>query len=115
VGLDPDGVRLLGALTPLHVPASGFVLHPVVGAADRRPDLRPADGEVARILEVRLADLADPANLGVESWPRPTGERWVPYFALCGEKVWGATAMVLSEFLSAIGSQPDPWAGRPQP
>jgi hypothetical protein len=32
----------------------------------------------------------------------------VPYFALAGEKVWGATAMVLSEFLCLLGSPPDP-------
>ena len=26
----------------------------------------------------------------------------VPYFHLCGEQVWGATAMILSEFLEII-------------
>jgi hypothetical protein len=35
------------------------------------------------------------------------GRRYqVPYVLLEGEKVWGATAMILSEFLTALGQPP---------
>ena len=109
VGVEPSRVRVLGLLTPLHIPASGYVLHPAVGAADERPDLRPAEGEVERILEVPFDDVADPTRLRTE--PRLLrGETClVPYFDLCGEKVWGATAMVLAELLCLLGERPDPW------
>ncbi len=109
VGVDAAGVRLLGSLTSLHIPASGYVLHPVVGVADAHPVLRPAEGEVERILEVPFAELADPARLKTE--PRVlAGERClVPYFDLCDEKVWGATAMVLAELLWLVDAPPDPW------
>ena len=33
VALAPDAVRVLGLLTPLDIPVSGFRLHPVVGAS----------------------------------------------------------------------------------
>ena len=33
----------------------------------------------------------------------------VPFFEVDGEKLWGATAMVLSELLTLLGRTPDPW------
>ena len=52
VALALDEVRVLGALTPLDIPVSGFRLHPVVATVSRRPHLTPSDSEVARILEI---------------------------------------------------------------
>src|SRR5438034_10163113 len=46
VGLPWDQVRVLGALTPLDIPVSGFRLHPIVGASETRPLLTPSYGEV---------------------------------------------------------------------
>jgi len=37
-------------------------------------------------------------------------DREVPFFHLEGEKVWGATAMILAELLWLIGAAPDPWS-----
>ena len=76
---------------------------------DRRR-LQAAAAEVARLLPVRLADLADPGNLRL-------GTRWrgdlpcdVPYFEVGNERVWGATAMVLAELLAVLDLGPrDPW------
>ena len=62
VALAPDHVRVLGALTPLDIPVSGFRLHPIVAVAATRPRLTPADGEVALILEVDVDALCDPAR-----------------------------------------------------
>ena len=83
--------------------------------ADERPDLRPDHREVERILEVPLAELCDPGALDVErrTYSQQTIE--VPFFLLEGEKVWGATAMVLSELLCVLGFHPDPWKPRGSP
>src|SRR5207247_5845559 len=43
IALPLDGVRVLGALTPLDIPVSGFRLHPIVAFADGRPALTPDD------------------------------------------------------------------------
>jgi 8-oxo-dGTP pyrophosphatase MutT (NUDIX family) len=106
VGVRPEEVEVVGSLSPLPMPHTGFVLHPVVGLARVRPDLRPCEVEVARVLEVPLSDLADPARLRRE--PRRIGERLydVPFFEVAGEKVWGATAMVLAELLELLGAPP---------
>ena len=104
VGLDGDAVEVVGRLTPLHIPVSGYLLHPVVGVALGRPQFQAAEWEVARLLEVPLTRLADPKVLRREErvWPRDgvATAIEVPYFDLDGEKVWGATAMVLAEFLA---------------
>ena len=103
VGLEPGAVRVVGALSPLYITVSGYALHPVAGIAAATPALRPSAAEVARVLPVPVADLADPDNLR-------RGTRWrgdlhcgVPYFELRNERVWGATAMVLSELLAMLG------------
>jgi len=109
IALDPRGVRVVAPLTPLHIPVSGFALHPIVAAAEARPALRAADAEVARILEVPLAELADPASVRRAAMTRDGREYDVPSFDVEGERVWGATAMVLAELLWVVGRAPDPW------
>ncbi len=100
---------MLGQLSPLHIPVSRFVLHPVVAVADRRPDLRPQAGEVERILESPLEHLVDRRSYAVEGREfRGTLYR-VPFVKVQGAKVWGATAMILSELLTLLGCPPDPW------
>jgi 8-oxo-dGTP pyrophosphatase MutT (NUDIX family) len=104
IGLDPRAVRILGGLSPLHIPVSGYVLHPVVGATDAKPDLHPEVTEVARVLDVPLAALADPLSVRLRLRLHEGRQYEVPYFCLDGEQVWGATAMVLAEFLTVLGA-----------
>lgn len=110
VGVVAADIEVLGRLTPLHIPVSGFLLHPVVAAADARPRFTAAPGEVARLLEVPLAQLEREATI---QWERRTLTRQgkaveveVPFFDVHGEKVWGATAMVLAEFLALLVAVP---------
>lgn len=102
VAFSAADVRVLGALTPLDIPVSGFRLHPVVAALDRRPSLRPSDEEVARILEIPVSTLLDPATVERRPMKRGDLELDVPAFVAQGAVVWGATAMVLAEFLALI-------------
>jgi 8-oxo-dGTP pyrophosphatase MutT (NUDIX family) len=102
-----DDVRILGALTPLDIPVSGFRLHPIVGIVGARPALTPVDAEVARIVEVPVDELLDPARLVHSARERDGIPLAVPAFDVNGCEIWGATAMVLAEFLTLLG-----WAGR---
>lgn len=111
IGLDGAGVRTLGTLTPVHIPVSGFTLHVVVGIAEHEPVFHPEPGEVAEVLEIPLADLMSPACLRRETWTREGRELDVPFFAVAGHRVWGATAMALCELLSLLGYDADPWQG----
>ena len=108
IGVDPRAVELLGRLTPLHIPVSGFLLHPVAGYTSMRPAFQRAEWEVARIIEAPVSVLSDPAVLKREIRTRlvkgQSIDVEVPYFDIDGEKVWGATAMVLAEFCVILTS-----------
>jgi 8-oxo-dGTP pyrophosphatase MutT (NUDIX family) len=104
VGLATDAVHLAGRLTPLDIPVSGFRLHPVAATLPFAPALSPSDSEVARIITPAIDELLDPACV---VW-RTRAEQTLrfPAFLVHHAEVWGATAMVLAEFLALLG-----WAG----
>lgn len=106
IGVDPACVRVLGELTPVHVLVSGFTLHPIVGVTDRRPDFQAAPSEVEAILEVSLHDLRDASRIRHGTRLREGVAVEYPYFDLLGHQVWGATAMVLGEFICLLGDEP---------
>jgi 8-oxo-dGTP pyrophosphatase MutT (NUDIX family) len=105
VGVRPSDVEILGRLTSLPVFVSGHLLHPVVGFASGRPNFSIASHEVDRLLEVPLALLREPERVLWEERARlrpAEGVMEVPYFDLLDARVWGATAMVLSEFVALL-------------
>lgn len=102
LGVPAEAVRVLGQLTPLYVPPSNFCIYPVVGAAEKRPRFRPAPAEVAEVIDLPLDALLDPGGLRREVWSLNGRETIVPYYAHAGHKIWGATAMILAEFVELI-------------
>jgi len=112
VGLARDVPVPRVRLTPLHIPVSGYVLHPVVATAVTPPAVRPCEPEVGRIVEVGLAALSSGELLRFETIERDGFAMVVPYFEVAGEKLWGATAMVVAELLAVLEIPLDPWAGR---
>jgi 8-oxo-dGTP pyrophosphatase MutT (NUDIX family) len=103
IGLSADSVRVLGLLSPVDIPVSGFRLHPVVAISPGRPHLQPSDLEVARILEVPIDTLMTTAMVERHTIVRDGRPLPVPAFLVDGLHIWGATAMVLAEFLSLLG------------
>ncbi len=110
IGVDRRSVELLGRLTPLHIPVSGYILHPVIGCTSMRPAFQRAEWEVARIIEAPMSVLSDARVVRREMRTRVVNgqsiEVDVPFYAIDGEKVWGATAMVLAEFAALLVTAP---------
>jgi 8-oxo-dGTP pyrophosphatase MutT (NUDIX family) len=106
ISLPGADIQILGALSPIDIPVSGFRLHPVVGASDRAPALVAADGEVARILEVPVDALMARGSVIMTEREREGSRITVPAFRVGDDEIWGATAMVLAEFLVVLG-----WTG----
>lgn len=102
IGVDPAAVEVIGRLTPLHIPVSGYLLHPVVGFTTMRPAFQRAEWEVARIIEAPVSLFGDTRVIKREIRTRIVNGQSVdvdvPFYDIDGEKVWGATAMVLAEF-----------------
>jgi 8-oxo-dGTP pyrophosphatase MutT (NUDIX family) len=105
VGIIGSEVEVLGALTPLYIPVSFFMVHPFVAWSSRQPHYLPSRDEVSEILEISLAHLFDDANK-ITTEVRPSSMPGlvlnVPAYSLPdGSFIWGATAMMLAE-LEAI-------------
>ena len=106
-----DALQIVGELSRLYIPPSDFYVRPFVGWAASRPNFIPDPTEVAALIEAPLAQLIDPTTRRTEKRRFPTFgniEREVPYFAVGGHKIWGATALMTGEFLErwkSVGSE----------
>ncbi|MBI4786804.1 MAG: CoA pyrophosphatase [Chloroflexi bacterium] len=99
LGIDAARVEILGEpLTPVYIPVSGFRATPFVGFTPVRPDITIAAAEVVEIIETPLELIVNEQNVVEEEWTIRGYTGLVPFFAINGHKVWGATAMVLGEF-----------------
>lgn len=102
LGLQPDAARIIGMLTPLYIPPSNYCIYPFVSSIAVRPDFFPSPSEVAEIIEVPLSHLLDVKNRSEEIWTIRGIKVSVPFYSFQEHKIWGATAMVLSEFLEVL-------------
>ncbi|MDH3628007.1 MAG: CoA pyrophosphatase [Acidobacteriota bacterium] len=112
VGISVDEVRVDATLTPLHVPVSRYAIHPVLAHLKHRPTLVAAPDEVAQILEIPLGELARPDGRKIDLRERGDQTHRVPYLDVAGERLWGATAMIVAEWLVWIGYGDNPWQRR---
>ncbi len=104
LGIPENVLEIWGALTPLYIPPSRFCVHPYVGYASRLLSLRPDPNEVAEVIEVPLQHLLDPATRQVETYMRGNQRFQVPVYRVADHKIWGATAMILAEFLALLST-----------
>ena len=111
IALDPSLVRTIGQLSSVDIPVSGFRLHPIVAVIGDRPSLHPADGEVARVLDVSLGQLMDPKAVTWRTRTRDAQVIEIPAFSVANVEIWGATAMVLAELLTLLGWPEHPTRG----
>lgn len=103
VGIYPENVRIIGRLSNLFVPASNFLVSPILGFSESRPDFVPEVREVSRIIPTSLRELYQP-DLRKRKILEFSGNFRLdtPYFEVDQEMVWGATAMILSELIQLL-------------
>lgn len=103
LGLDPARIEILGApLTPLYIPVSEYWVTAFVGVYHGDPEVSAAADEVRELIPTPLATLLDPLTVVEADWELRGNEVRVPYFLIGGHQVWGATAMILSEFVQML-------------
>ena len=102
-GISVSSSQLLGKLSELFIPPSNFLVRPFIAYATERPRFEPDPGEVEELIELSISDLM--SDLTVKRGTvRLSGGAWAetPYFEVEGHMVWGATAMILSEFKEVL-------------
>ena len=102
IGIVPNSISLIGKLTPLFIPITGFEIFPFIGWTEKEPITTIHDREVEKIIKVSLSDLVEEKNMKIKKTKIRNIPVSMPYFELNGETVWGATSMILSEFKTVI-------------
>ncbi len=99
IGIDKQDIQVIGTLSPVEIPVSGFTVLPVIGYYDTIPQLNPNPREVNSIIQTPLIPLIESLETRVITVRKHKVK--TPVFSSNGHIIWGATAMVLGE-LKAI-------------
>jgi|TARA_B100000745_G_scaffold198348_1_gene130801 8-oxo-dGTP pyrophosphatase MutT (NUDIX family) len=104
IGINKTSISIIGSMTPLFVPVTGFMINPFIGYSLNKLEPTPDPLEVEAIFSVNISDLLNEANRTIEQRNIRGYDVEVPYFKLNNYEVWGATSMILSEFRDLIKS-----------
>jgi 8-oxo-dGTP pyrophosphatase MutT (NUDIX family) len=102
IGINKTSISIIGTITPLFVPVTGFMIYPFIGYSLNKLNPKPDPVEVATIFSVNISDLLNKENRTTEIRNIRGYDVQVPYFKLNDYQVWGATSMILSEFRDLI-------------
>ncbi len=103
IGISPEKIITIGALSPLFVYVSNFQVYPYVGYLSADADLTLQESEVKEVIMIPLEELRDNERIKKGPVNLYNGTSMdVPYYDLNGNKLWGATAMITAEFLDII-------------
>ena len=104
IGINKTSISIIGSMTPLFVPVTGFMIHPFIGYSSNKLEPTPDPSEVEAIFSVNISDLLNETNQTIEKRNIRGYDVEGPYFKLNNYEVWGATSMILSEFRDLIKS-----------
>jgi 8-oxo-dGTP pyrophosphatase MutT (NUDIX family) len=106
VGVDPDGVDVVGTLPELFIPRTGFRVVPVLAWWREPCAVAPVDpAEVAAVERISISELADPATRVMVKGPSGFLS---PAFQVKGMLIWGFTAVLVDRLLALAGWE-RPW------
>ncbi len=101
-GVDLTNIDIIGNLTPLYIEVSNFDVLPVIGWLKETPSFKPDIKEVENIIEIKLKDLVNDKNIGYLHFIRLGRKIKTPCYTIGNNKIWGATAMIISELVTII-------------
>jgi 8-oxo-dGTP pyrophosphatase MutT (NUDIX family) len=100
IGITSDQIEILGSLSELYVQVSRFQIQPFVGWLNKKPEFVINNNEVEKTISFPLQLLKIPIKeIELNTL---TGLLKVPFIGFEGEIIWGATAMILSEFYDVL-------------
>ena len=97
IGVNKNEISILGQITPLFIPVTGFLMTPFIGFTSKEPIIKLDSMEVEEVFSVNILDLINNDKL-ITHRQLNGRDVTIPYFNLNNQQVWGATSMVLSEF-----------------
>lgn len=103
IGIEPSTIKILSIIDDHPVP-SQFVITPVVGYSQTKPNVRPHSLEVAEAFDVPLAFFQNEGNCWMEEREFHGVNRKVWFYSYEGRTIWGTTVAILRNLVSVISS-----------
>jgi 8-oxo-dGTP pyrophosphatase MutT (NUDIX family) len=98
IGIKAIDVKIIGELSTIFIPPSNFWVKPILGYLDYIPDFFPDSREVQKVVPIKLMDLLNDELLKEKEISINGKAINTPGFEFENNWVWGATALILSEF-----------------
>ena len=108
IGINSENIEIIGSLTTLYVPVSNICIYPVIGFVNESISYNINQEEVAEVIEANIEFLLDETNIDKMSFTTNNFEITAPYYNVQNNKVWGATAMIISELLEVFKKSATP-------
>ena len=103
IGLRQDDVQILGVLDDI-VTITEFIVTPFVGFFPYPYRFQVSRIEIAELIEVPLSSLLDERCFGEREIMQGDRQRIVYTYQYGNHTIWGATALILKQFLDLISS-----------
>jgi 8-oxo-dGTP pyrophosphatase MutT (NUDIX family) len=100
IGLPAHEVQFLGKITPLYVPPSNYIVHPFIGYSNSSFPSVNDPAEVKENIDTDIRFLIEPESKDLKKIVRIITNESIltPCYIIQRHVIWGATAMILSEF-----------------
>lgn len=105
IGISPEHIRVIGRLSELYIPPSNFLVYPTVGVLSEEATFKKQEDEVEEIIKIPLSFFLDEKNRGTAKIN--VGQDHlvdVPAYIYGRYTIWGATAIMMSEFVYLLSS-----------
>jgi len=102
IGINRNDVIILGRLSQLLIPVSNMLVFPVVGYIPYKPNFSMHPGEVAELIETSIEEFQRPEVVQNKIEKILFTKAVVPFYNINGNHIWGATAMIISEFTELL-------------
>ncbi len=103
IGVNQEQIEIVGMLSSIYIPPSKFLVFPFIGVTDMAPKFILSENEVVQVLIPKLSDFKEDKNIMRGDFSSGRGTPIdTPYYFIDGKKIWGATAMMISELMTMI-------------
>ena len=102
IGVNKNSIEVLGTLTNLYIPVSNYNVYPTVGFCNTEPKFTINKSEVEKMILLPLNNFIKLENIKSGKITVKNQEIETKFYKINDQIIWGATAMIISEFIEHI-------------
>lgn len=99
IGVEVSSQQIIRPMTPLYIPPSNYLVDPYLAVLDVKPIFILNPDEVHEIIQIPLSSLTAEEAITESEFSTLYGKIFAPCYVYENVKIWGATAIMLSELV----------------